>query len=350
MRTGLAVGKFWPPHSGHSFLIECVAERCDRMVVVVCATPSQVPNGGERAIWLQALFPRAEVVVVDDACAAHHPDPCSETCSGVWAARIADLGVGTIDLVGTSESYGERFARLMGAEHLSVDPDRVRVRVSSTDVRRDLSGSWHQLPRVVKVGLTRRVVIVGAESTGTSTLARDLAEALESPCTAEAGRTVSWELFARAGNDMGNITWTEEIFWDIVNKQIALEQHAYEQAIRRVPGGLGPWIVCDTDTLATIAWWERYLGTESGSLQRFASVRPADLYLLTDPVGVQFDDADPLRDGAAIRSGMHERFARLLEASDRPWRLVSGSPTERLEIAVRAVEEHEGRHPRWVHR
>lgn len=300
-------------------------------------------------MWLQAVHPRAEVVVVDDLCAWHHPDPCLHACTDVWVARIGQLGLGKIDVVGTSESYGDRFSTLLGAEHLSVDSKRTLIPVSSSEIRRDLKLYWSQLHRVVKTGLTRRVVILGAESTGTSTLARDLASKLGVADTAEAGRTVSWELFARSESDMSKIEWTEGVFWDIVNKQIALEHHAISESIQSIPGRFGPWVVCDTDTLATVAWWERYLHADSTSILQFASSRFADLYLLTDPTDVIFDDSDPLRDGALIRSSMHSRMMQLLEQSGRPWRLMTGSPSDRLAAAMEAIRGYETSNPRWVH-
>ena len=349
MTTGLAIGKFWPPHAGHQLVIDSLWERCERVAVIVCASTGQIPSGGDRAIWLQAVYPHAEVVVVDDLCAWHHPEDCYEACSELWADRIGSLGIGPIDLVATSEAYGERWAGLIGTDHLRIDPERSRIPISSTAIRSDLGGTWKYLHPAVRMGLTRRVVVLGAESTGTSTLAADLAGALGVPFTGEAGRTVSWELYAGVGDDMEKVRWTEEIFWDVVNKQVALEHYALNSAADRLPGEVGPWVVCDTDTLATVAWWERYLGTDSGTLQRFASVRLADLYLLTDPTNVAFDESDPLRDGVAIRLGMHARLVELLEASRCPWRLMVGDRSERLSAAIEVVKAHEYSNPRWVH-
>lgn len=349
MTVGLAIGKFWPPHAGHHFLINELARRCTRVFVVVCEAVGQVPSGRSRATWLQAVHPPHEVVVVEDFCSWHHPRECEIACSARWAERISDLGVGKIDLVASSESYGSRFAELLGAQHLSVDPERARVPVSSTRIRADLVGTWRHLHRAVRVGLTRRLVVLGAESSGTTTLVGDLAAHLGLPSTGEAGRTVSWELFARADNEMTDAEWTREVFWGIVNQQIFLEHRALDVAADVLPGELGPWIVGDTDTLATVAWWERYLGSDSGPLRAFASVRHADLYLLTDPDGVEFDDSDPLRDGRAVRLAMHSRFRDLVEESGRPWRLVTGDRAQRVQSALEAMKEHETQFPRWKH-
>jgi HTH-type transcriptional repressor of NAD biosynthesis genes len=348
MTVGLVVGKFWPPHAGHRFLIDQLVERCDRVFVVVCASRSQMPSGRDRAMWIQAEYPFHEVVVVDDLCAWHHPGSCSDECSEVWRDRINELNLEPIDIVATSEPYGERFADLLGVHHMQVDLTRTNVPITASLVRDDLSGSWHFLDLSVRKGLVRRVVVLGAESTGTSTLTRNLAEALSMPSTAEAGRTVSWELYA-AVNEMTAVQWSSADFWSIVNHQISLEHRALEFAANLSPGQEGPWIVCDTDTLATVAWWERYLGSDPSALLEFAKSRLADLYLLTDPTGVDFDASDPLRDGAAIRVAMHERFVKLLEEVGVPWFLVTGSPSDRLTTAVEVLTKFETSNPRWVH-
>jgi len=207
---------------------------------------------------------------------------------------------------------------------------------------------WHNLHPAVRAGMHRRVVVLGAESTGTTTLAADLALRLRAPLVAEVGRTYSWALYA-ATNEMADIRWSTQHFWQIVDRQIAAESAAVYSVIDTAPGSLGPWLVCDTDTLATVAWWERYLEDRSEPISDLASARPADLYLLTSPQGVDFDDSDPLRDGYAIRLAMHERLIELLSNSERPFRIVEGTRQERLGLALAAIEQYEASTDRFVH-
>ena len=56
--TGLIVGRFDPPHLGHSYLIDAAAERCERLVVYVNSRHSDAAPGRLRAAWLaKELFP-----------------------------------------------------------------------------------------------------------------------------------------------------------------------------------------------------------------------------------------------------------------------------------------------------
>lgn len=343
---GLMVGKFWPPHRGHQRALDRLGEESEQVMIVVCGASTQVPDVFDRAMWLQSLYPAAEVVAVDDLCAWHHPETCPAACSERWHHRLEELGLLPVDVVMAGESYGRRFAELLGAR--LVDPDRTLDGITATAIRANLSAGWNDLDPCVRAGLHRRVVVLGAESTGTSTLAEDLSRELGLPRTGEAGRTLSWRLMAEAGN-MAEVTWTAAHFWDVVARQIGLEQQAIQAGIETPPGELGPWLVCDTDTLATIAWWERYLGTKADGVADLASTRPADLYILTSPEGVAFDDTDPLRDGEAIRVAMHERFRELLDQSGKPYITVMGDRRTRLDAAASSLHEFEASHPRWVH-
>lgn len=101
--------------------------------------------------------------------AAVHRQACLD------AGPVADA---LVDAVFTSEGYGDELARRLGAMHVAVDPGRSSAQVSGTAVRGDLAGHWRHLSPPVRRGLALRVVLLGAESTGTTTVAEALAERL----------------------------------------------------------------------------------------------------------------------------------------------------------------------------
>lgn len=305
-----------------------------------------MPSGIQRSLWLQAMFPESEVVVDNDWCAWHHPNECGASCTELWAGRVKELGLFPIDVVAAGESYVERFANVLHAKCIRLDRHNAVGR--GTGIRKDLAGNWLELPQVVRAGLYRRLVILGAESTGTSTLATDLSRRLNAPLAAEVGRAYSWYLFAQAGS-MEDISWSEEDFWQIVNLQIQLERDAIWGDLESIPGTYGPWLVCDTDTLATVAWWERYLNNDIKAIQKFTNARPADFYVHTSPNGINFDDSDPLRDGAHVRLAMSDRFRELLVTSGRPWLEVAGSREARVEQVIDALRKYEDEFNRWIH-
>ena len=97
-----------------------------------------------------------------------------------------------------------------------------------------------------------------------------------------------------------------------------------------------PVLFGDTDVFATAIWEERYLGTASAAV--VAAARRPDLYLVTDHVGVPFED-DGLRDGEHIRAGMSARFVREIEAAGLPMAVLRGPHEQRLATATAAVDE-----------
>jgi HTH-type transcriptional repressor of NAD biosynthesis genes len=165
-----------------------------------------------------------------------------------------------------------------------VDLARVTVPVSGTAVRADLAGHWHQLPPAVRGSLCRRIVIVGAESTGTTTLARALASALGTSWVPEYGR--QWTVDRPGGLDA---PWVTGEFDHVVTVQASLEDSAAREASV-------PWLVSDTDVLATGVWHERYLGFRSPTLP---AAHVPWLYVLTR------DDIPFVQDG--MRHGEHLR-------------------------------------------
>ena len=316
MTRGLAIGKFHPPHRGHKLLIDAAIAGADAVDVVVCDRPGEVPSATLRAEWLREIHPTARVHVIDDRYDADD--------SAVWAAACTALLGYAPDVVFTSEDYGERFAACLGCRHVLVDRARLSVPVSGTAVRADPLAHWDFLEPPVRGYYARRVVLVGAESTGKTTLATDLAAALNTGWVAEYGRE-HWEAKIARG-DLN--FWRPEEF-----AEIAREQCRREDAAARVCNRV---LICDTDAFATRVWYKRYLNGWSPEVDAIAAAhRRPDLYLLTD-LATPFEQ-DGTRDGELIRGWMHQTFVEELTADARPFVAVSGTREQRLATAVAAV-------------
>lgn len=226
------------------------------------------------------------------------------------------------DAVFTSEDYGDRYAALMGSKHVSVDKPRGRVPISATVVRNDPYASWDFIDAPARGWFAKRVCVVGAESTGTTTLAKALAEAFQTVWVEEYGREYSELKLIR--NDL---IWRTEEFTAIAEEQSRREEVAARQANRL--------LVCDTNAFATTLWHRRYLGTHSPAVEEIARRGKCDLYLLTGDE-IPFVQ-DGLRDGEHIRHEMHRWFETSLAAQAAPWHIVRGSRAERLREAIRLI-------------
>jgi nicotinamide riboside kinase len=200
-------------------------------------------------------------------------------------------------------------------------------------------------------GLATRVVVLGAESTGTTTVAGLLAEHYRSrggafgrtPCVSEYGRdytAIKWDAERAAALATGlpepsldEITWDSGDFDIVGREQTRMENEAARSA-------RAPLVVCDTDAFATSVWERRYLGGGARDLQPWATSQlPShDLYLLTSHEDVPWHD-DGLREGdLEIRAAMTDWFAAALTRAGHSWVLLTGSQADRLGLAIRSVD------------
>ncbi len=353
----LIVGKFYPPHHGHEYLIRTALGAARQVSVLVLASSQENLPMQARAEWLRRCFPNSPQLRVraalDDVAIDYHD-------AVIWAAHVAIMRdalaeldavapAPAVDVVFSSEAYGAELARHFQARHVCLDATRALYPISSTRARADLAGSWEFLPHAVREGLCLRVVVVGAESSGTTTLTRALCSALRArggvwqrtTWVPEYGREFSANQLAllravRPHAAPRDIVWEESDFVQIAEEQTRLETIA-------APHG-SPVLLCDTDAFATGIWHERYRGATSAAVDAIvANLPPRGLYLLTDPADVPFED-DGLRDGEHLRPWMHARFAQALSARAVPWFTLSGTPEARLVSALshvdRAFDEH----------
>lgn len=347
----LVLGKFYPPHAGHHNLIRTAAARSRRTTVAVLASHVESIPVADRVAWLRAEHAGTPGLVVlgdvDDHEMDFDSDAVWELHMGVARAVLARRAIGdgdpsgaAVDAVFSSERYGDEMAKRLGARHVLVNLDRAAFPVSGTAVRADARAHWHHLARASRVGLCARIVVVGAESTGTTTLSRQLAEHLGAPWVPEYGRVHTEAKLAAArafdpDADLGSLVWTVGDFQDVARRQRQLADAAVD----------GPVLVCDNDSWAATVWGRRYLGAAHPDIAPDAH-RPA-LYLLTDHVGVPFEQ-DGWRDGEHLRAWMTGLFREGLAARGVPWRLVTGSPDQRLRQALAACEEAVARHFRFA--
>ena len=132
--TGLIVGRFNPPHLGHSFMIESAAARCDRLVVFVNTRDGELVPGELRAGWLAELHPDVTVVEVRHSL---DNDFANEELWTKWMRlfRARWPHATGPHAVFSSDHYVSELANRFGAEAVVVDADRVAVPISATQVR-----------------------------------------------------------------------------------------------------------------------------------------------------------------------------------------------------------------------
>lgn len=316
MKTGFVIGKFLPLHRGHMRLIDAALANCDHLTVFVCDKVGQPIPGEMRAEWIREVYPNIEVRSI--------PDTIDDDDSRGWANYTRELLGYVPEAVFTSEDYGTAFAKFLGAKHYLVDRARTGVHISATEIRKNISENWRYLSSPVKAHFAKRIVVLGAESTGTTTLAMALATAYETNWVPEYGRE-----YAEEKMDRGENTWTSDEFAHIAREQLRREDESARTSNRV--------LVSDTDAFATMLWHERYMRLPSSSVDEIANMRLHDLYILTGDE-IPFVQ-DGYRDGEHIRHAMHKRFEEELTRTGRPYLLVRGNIKERIRSAKRVVDK-----------
>ena len=169
--------------------------------------------------------------------------------------------------------------------------------------------------------LRTRVCLIGPECTGKTTLAEQLADHFGAPWVPEFAR----EYAARVGRLL-----TGDDVEPIARGQMALEDAAPKDGL----------VVLDTDLISTVVYATHYYGHCPEWIKTEARARKADLYLLTD-IDVPFI-ADSLRDSAAPRETLYERFAETLKKYEANVVPITG---ERFEAAITQLDSLRGQPP-----
>jgi NadR type nicotinamide-nucleotide adenylyltransferase len=169
----------------------------------------------------------------------------------------------------------------------------------------------------------KKVVVIGPESTGKSTLSAQLAHELNTLWVPEYAR----EYLEHLGRD-----YNEEDLLQIAKGQIQNEDSLAAKA--------NNLLICDTDLHVVKVWSESKYGRCHKWILEEIARRKYDLYLLTY-IDVQWVD-DPLREHPEEdqRHYFYNVYRDIVQQSGLPWADIRGNKEERLAIALEAISKH----------
>jgi NadR type nicotinamide-nucleotide adenylyltransferase len=165
-----------------------------------------------------------------------------------------------------------------------------------------------------------RVVLIGSESTGKTTLARSLSEELGAAWVPE---------FAREYQDRTGAPLTAEDVDQVARGQIAAEDAARPR---------GDLLILDTDLVSTAVYARHYYGSCPTWIDRAARERRAHLYLLLAP-DVPWVADGAQRDRPEAREELHALFRAILETIEARFIEVRGSWERRKVMARAAIQD-----------
>ncbi len=170
--------------------------------------------------------------------------------------------------------------------------------------------------------LPKIISIIGPESTGKSTLARDLAVHFGEPWVPEYARTYIENL---------NRPYTFEDLLSIAKGQLNLQDQLHRSAKN--------YLFCDTD-LQVIKVWSLFKYKQLHPwIETKLKTRLPHLYLLTD-IDLPWEE-DPQREhpDPKTRKFLYDWYLDLIQQTGIPYAIVSGNPTQRIQKSLDAISK-----------
>jgi len=166
----------------------------------------------------------------------------------------------------------------------------------------------------------KKIVVIGPECTGKSTLSEALANELQTIWVPE---------YAREHLDNLSRTYTEADLLDIARGQLELEDRLLQNA--------NEYLICDTDLYVIKVWSEVKYGRCHPWILEQIAARKYDTYLLTD-IDIPWQD-DPLREHPQPeeRQFLYNTYKDIVANTGVRWAGISGDAGTRLFTALKAV-------------
>jgi NadR type nicotinamide-nucleotide adenylyltransferase len=232
-----------PPTTGHLHLLQFANKLAPDGVVAIINTQPHEPFPQERARALRTairhlgLTRRIKLIHYKKAI---EQDPATPGFWEMWRRMMIGFGITPGDIIVASERYGKKLAEITGTQFFPYDIDRAINPAKATFVRTDPLTHFSAIIPEFQSQLRTRVTIFGAESTGKTTMSRELAKALDATWLFEYARPYLEETV----NEI-----TPRSMTAIWQGQRALQMHAAETSA-------SPFVIQDTDLFSTVGYWQ----------------------------------------------------------------------------------------------
>lgn len=328
-KCGMYGGSFNPLHLGHVRCIIEAANQCEDLIVVI----SEGVNRDEidirvRYRWVYQLtkhIGNVRIFVLKDDTKTK-----KDYTEEYWmedATKVKKFAGKKIDVVFCGSDYDKNsfWAKSYPeAENIFFE----RGNISSTKIREAVMSHWEWLPNVVKPYYAKKVLLIGGESTGKSTLTINLANYYNTNYLEEVGRDIS----ERSGTDM---LMLPEDFTDILLLHKVKEREALLSSNRV--------LFEDTDCLITKFYIQFLDGQDKVVNEKLADAiaefNNYDLVLFMEPDVEFVQDGDRSSIIAADRENYSNKIKELYKERKVKFEVISGDYQERFLKATKLVDK-----------
>jgi len=303
-------------------LIEFALQHCEDLVVFLCYHNQEPISGAIRTLWLQDIYSGHSKIQIFPF--EYDPEELSDSSvssiknSRQWSQIIKTLFPNT-EVVFSSEKYGQYLADILGIRHIYFDEKRTSYPVSSSQIRRQPLKFWDFIPSVAQPFFVKKIAIVGSESTGKSTLTKNLALHYQTAFVAESAR----ELVGAT---------SECTYEDLIN--IAFH-HA--NAILQKQNIAKKFLFIDTEIHTTKSYSKFLFDRELITEQWIEKTNQCDLYIFLEPDCVYVQDGTRLDENQRL---MLDRFHKeQFQNAAINYISISGNWAERFILASEAIDK-----------
>ena len=321
-KNGLVIGKFMPPHKGHEFLFRFAMQYCDHLTIVVDCLKDQTIDPILRKQWIEEQLAGINVTVI--ALSEFMPQAPSE-CSNfwdIWKNTLVSVA-GKPDVLLASMHYGIELAQHLGCVFVPVDIARDSISISATDIRKNVFKHWHYLMDSAKAHFLKKICFIGPESTGKTTLAKNIANQLQTVYVAE---------YAKELIDVQNGNLYSHNMLEIGNAQIRVEK-ALERMTNKV-------MICDSDIITTMVWSKHLFNYIPSELEDIAKTHQYAMTFLFYPDTQWVSDTHRQFSNTHtndFRLKMFYDMRTLLIKYNRPYQVIKGSFFEKEQQIINYI-------------
>lgn len=333
-KVGMIGGKYLPLHRGHVESILKAYTLCDELYIILSYNEKReellftgkmqpIPYK-ERHKWLYQLTRDLDNVTVLDV-----EDHAADEDSYNWNQGAADIkaAIGKeINVVFHSDLVNRPLFQKLYPNAEIITFDRTTTPISATMMRKGngIYRYWDYVPNVVRPYFTKKVCIIGTESSAKSTLTSNLAKYFNTSCVEEVGRNICEEV---GGAENMQI----EDYYRIAIQHKNLEYTQLSTANKVM--------FIDTDSLIT-AYYLRLYTDPYCNLDLFkaiSKINSYDLYLFLEPDVEWVQDGTRLHGEGAVREQNNRELEHIFQKNGIDFVIVNGDYYERFTKSIDIV-------------